>query len=89
MENIKNTENILLSHKNSEFYGNVDGLSLQNIFYARNEKFPGCYLFSYDMRTNGYYYFDTKKMFDFLLKNIPENEIWGGNPAKFLKKIEQ
>ena len=74
MENIKNTENILLSHKNSEFYGNVDGLSLQNIFYARNEKFPGCYLFSYDMRTNGYYYFDTKKMFDFLLKNIPENE---------------
>ena len=22
-------------------------------------------------------------------KNIPENEIWGGNPAKFLKKIEQ
>ena len=22
-------------------------------------------------------------------KNIPANEIWGGNPAKFLKKIEQ
>ena len=24
-----------------------------------------------------------------VVKNIPENEIWGGNPAKFLKKIEQ
>jgi acetyltransferase-like isoleucine patch superfamily enzyme len=21
-------------------------------------------------------------------KNIPEGEVWGGNPAKFIKKIE-
>ena len=21
-------------------------------------------------------------------KNIPDNEVWGGNPAKFIKKIE-
>ena len=22
-----------------------------------------------------------------VVKNIPENEVWGGNPAKFIKKI--
>lgn len=74
MENIGKFKNIDLSLDNSQFYGNVDGLSLQNLFYTRNEKFPGCYIFNYDARTNGDHYFDTKRMFDFLSENIPADE---------------
>ena len=74
MENIKKYKNIDLSLNDSQFYGNVDGLSLQNLFYTRNEKFPGCYIFNFDARTNGDHFFDTKKMFDFLSENVPEDE---------------
>ena len=47
---------------------------MQNIFYTRNVKFPGCYLFDYDARTNGDHFFDTKKMFDYLSSNIDKSE---------------
>ena len=66
--------NIALSHEDSVFYGNVDGLSLQNIFYTRNKKFPGCYLFSYDQRTNGDYYFDVPEIYNWLLTNVAKDE---------------
>lgn len=74
MKNVNELSNIGLGLNESQFYGNVDGLSLQNLFYTRKQCFPGCYLFSYDVRTNGDHYFDTKKMFDYLLENIPEDE---------------
>ena len=42
----KNTGNVKLPFNESNYYGNVDGLSLQNMFYARNGVFPSCFLFS-------------------------------------------
>ena len=71
MSKIVDFQNIGLPLEESQFYGNVDGLSLQNLFYTRKQSFPGCFLFSYDARTNGDHYFDTKKMFDYLSENIP------------------
>lgn len=71
---IKNFGNISLPLENSSKYGDVDGLSLQNLFYARNGFFPGCYLFDFESRTNGDYKFDTKEMAKYLFENIPEEE---------------
>lgn len=74
MEKSKNFSNIKLGLDESQYYGNVDGLSLQNLFYTRTQSFPGCYVFSFDMRSNGDYFFDTRKMFDYLAENIPDDE---------------
>lgn len=40
----KNT-NLSLNEQRENSYGNVDGLSLQNLFFARNGYFPSCYMF--------------------------------------------
>lgn len=74
IDGIKNFENIKLPFDKSDKYGDVDGISLQNLFYAKNGYFPGCYLFDYESRTNGDYRFDTKKMAKYLLENTPEDE---------------
>ena len=74
MKKLNDYQNINLPVEQSSIYGNVDGLSLQNLFYTRNGKFPGCYIFSYESRTNGDHYFDTKKIFYHLLKIVPEDE---------------
>lgn len=73
-KSLSSLSNIGLSHEDSMFYGNVDGLSLQNIFYTRNQKFPGCYLFSCDQRINGDYYFDVPQIYNWLMENVPEDE---------------
>ena len=70
----KKTENVKLDGALSSKYGDVDGLSLQNLFYARNGVFPSCFLFDYESRTNGGYTFDTDKLLDYLLENISEDE---------------
>lgn len=41
---IKN--NLKLDRDTSYIYGNIDGLSLQNLFYAKNGYFPSCFMFS-------------------------------------------
>lgn len=64
-----NISNIKLVHEKSEFYGNVDGLSLQNIFYANNGSFPSCYLFEYNSRTRSDWKIDTEALFDWLMEN--------------------
>ena len=74
MENITRLKNINLSREDSDYYGNVDGLSLQNVFYTRTGKFPGCIVFTYEARTNGDYYFDVRKVWEYLSKNVPEDE---------------
>ena len=51
----KKTGNVNLPFTESGYYGDVDGLSLQNMFYARNGVFPSCFLFDYETRTNGEY----------------------------------
>lgn len=73
-ENFKLVKNIGLPQKESDIYGNVDGLSLQNLFYVRNGRFPSCYLFDYNQRTNSDASFDVPKMAEFLIKNVPADE---------------
>ena len=74
LQELKNIKNIELPYNMSSRHGDVDGISLQNLFYAKNGYFPGCYLFDYESRTNGDYRFDTKKMAKYLLETIPEDE---------------
>lgn len=74
LESLKNFENIKLPLDISDKYGDVDGLSLQNLFYARNGFFPGCYLFDFESRTNGDYKFDTKKIAKYLMDTVDEDE---------------
>ena len=70
----KSVGNIILPDSLSSKYGDVDGLSLQNLFYARNGVFPSCFLFDYEARTNGDFTFDTPKMSKYLMDNIDEGE---------------
>ena len=74
MIKFKNIKNVSLPFDISNKYGDVDGLSLQNLFYARTGCFPSCYLFDYEARTNGDYTFDTTKMSKYLIENIPDDE---------------
>jgi len=70
----KGIKNVALPTELSNNYGNVDGLSLQNLFYARNGYFPSCFLFDYETRTNGDFSFDTIKMSKYLVDNLPADE---------------
>ena len=74
IDGIKEFENIKLPFDKSSRYGDVDGISLQNLFYAKNGYFPGCYLFDYESRTNGDYKFDTKKIAKYLLEHTDKDE---------------
>lgn len=66
--------NVKLPADLSTRYGDVDGLSLQNLFYTRNGFFPSCFLFDFETRTNGDFYFDTIKMSKYIIDNIDEDE---------------
>lgn len=69
MEN-KIFKNLTLPQSKSSVYAEVDGLSLQNLFYANNGYFPCCYMFSRSSREYDYY-FDVEN----ILKELIENEI--------------
>ena len=56
--------NIKLNHQDSFFYGNVDGLSLQNLFYANHGEFPSCYVFDINQRTRADWTFNVTKIID-------------------------
>lgn len=60
-----NFKNIALNQSKSDIYGNVDGISLQNIFYAVNGYFPSCYLFSSNNRTRSTWVFNTEKILEY------------------------
>lgn len=70
----KNITNLQMDKSICPDYGNVDGLSLQNLYYARTGMFPSCYLFDFEARTNGDYTFDTEKMSKYLVENLPSDE---------------
>lgn len=62
MENLKDkAAPIVLTKDDSELYKNVNGLSLQNMFYIKNMYFPNCYMFASSARDVDYY-FDTNKL---------------------------
>jgi hypothetical protein len=65
MKNL-NINNIKLNHQDSFFYGNVDGLSLQNLFYANHGEFPSCYVFDINQRTRADWTFNVTKIIDSL-----------------------
>lgn len=57
----------------AELYSQVDGLSLQNLFYVKNNAFPNCYMFTRSSRGSDNY-FDTPKMLEYFKENIPADE---------------
>lgn len=67
IETLEKFPNIDLSEDKTRLYANVDGLSLQNLFYSENGYFPSCQLFDCDERSRSEYYFDTKAMSEHLL----------------------
>lgn len=80
MKNLRRTKNITLPTELTGKYGDVDGLSLQNLFFTRYGHFPGSFLFEYEARTNGDYTFDTKKMAEYLLETVPDDEMMEFSP---------
>lgn len=74
LDNFKDVKNIKIDNSTADFYGNVDGLSLQNLFISENGFFPGVFMFDYESRTNGDYKFDTKKIAKWIKENTPEDE---------------
>lgn len=71
----KNYKNLSLDQNKSTVYAEVDGLSLQNLFYANNGYFPSCYMFSRSSREYDYY-FDIQEIFKELMEknNISNTE---------------
>lgn len=64
MENLKDKAlPIILPEELSDLYKNVNGLSLQNMFYIKNHYFPNCYMFASSARDVDYY-FDTNKLLE-------------------------
>lgn len=47
-------KNLSLRKGLSKVYSDVDGLSLQNLFYTYNGYFPNCYMFTHSQKTNDY-----------------------------------
>ena len=66
-------KNLNLDVKLADVYSNVDGLSLQNLFYVKNNYFPNCFMFSRSAR-GGDNYFDTPAFLEYLKANTPEDE---------------
>lgn len=64
---------MVLPRTEAEVYSQVDGLSLQNLFYVKNNAFPNCYMFTRSSRGSDNY-FDTPKMLEYFKENIPADE---------------
>ena len=64
---------MVLPRTEAEVYSQVDGLSLQNLFYVKNNSFPNCYMFTRSSRGSDNY-FDTPKMIEYIKENTPADE---------------
>lgn len=62
-------KNIGLPFDKSDVFGNVDGLSLQNLFYSNFGVFPSCYLFDLNERRDGTCFFDSNKLLEEIIKH--------------------
>lgn len=69
----KNFNNLSLDKSQSTVYAEVDGLSLQNLFYANNGYFPCCYMFTRSSREYDYY-FDVNNIFNELVAREDAND---------------
>ena len=68
----KNFRNLTLNKESAPIYSQVDGLSLQNLFFTKNGFFPNCYMFTRSSR-DGDNYFDTPKILE-KLKEMEDNK---------------
>jgi len=64
----KNFCNLVLNQSKSSIYSEVDGLSLQNLFYTKNGYFPNCFMFSRSGRDGVDNYFDTPKILEHFIE---------------------
>lgn len=64
---------IKMATKHAAIYSQVDGLSLQNLYYVYNECFPNCYLFTHERRSSDYY-FDTQEFIKYFEMNVPKED---------------
>lgn len=71
-DSFKGFGNISMSSTEAKIYGEVDGLSLQNLFYTKYGVFPGCYMFDYNAREVSDYKFDVDKILDYFKSKFPE-----------------
>ena len=67
-------KNLGLSQNLSSIYNEVDGLSLQNLFYCNNGYFPNCYMFTKDYKNNDNF-FDVFKLLDYLKEKYNNKEM--------------
>jgi predicted acetyltransferase len=65
--------NLALPKELSSVYSEVDGLSLQNLFYAKYSIFPNCKLLVQSCKGEEHL-FEPEKILDYLLKNVAEDE---------------
>lgn len=70
---MKEIKNLRLDPQLSRIYSDVDGLSLQNLFFTNNNYFPNCYMFTRSNR-DGEFYFNTEEMLKYIEENTPEDE---------------
>lgn len=73
MEDKNKIPNLQLAKEKAEIYSQVDGLSLQNLFYVYNNYFPNCFMFTRPSK-DGDNFFDTSGFLKYLEENTPENE---------------
>ena len=89
MENLKDKAlPIVLKEEETDVYKNVNGLSLQNMFYIKNHYFPNCYMFASSAR-DADYYFDTNKLLEDLIKKYGKFSCTVYTTYDFNNKSEQ
>ena len=71
--NVKQTIDMTLNLSDAQTYSQVDGLSLQNLFYVKNKYFPNAYMFSRSAR-GGDNYFDTPRILEHFKTTVSEDE---------------
>lgn len=66
-------KNLTLLPENAQIYNNVDGLSLQNLFYVNSKgHFPDCYMFQRDYKSNKR--LDVNNLFEEILKTYDDKD---------------
>ena len=64
MDETKKFQNLMLDQAKASIYSDVDGLSLQNLFFTKNGYFPNCFMFSRSGKEGGDNHFDTIRILE-------------------------
>lgn len=74
MEKEKFFTNLVLQDSKVNSYYRVDGLSMQNLFFANNGYFPNCYMFTYSAKS-GSPHFDVFEILSYFKNKYSEDEM--------------